>query len=255
MLSARYRDLILYKTLADLRAEAARTYIGFLWWVLDPLIFMAIFYVVFGLLLKRGTPDFVPFLLVGLVSWRWFQNTITHSATAILGGRGLMQQVYVPKVIFPLVVILTDLVKFGLVLGLLLVYLWLSGFSIGWTYLALPVLLLTQFLLIVGLTLLVAAFVPFAPDLKYLVEHLLQILFYFSGIFFSGSTIPKNYQTYFYLNPMASIVEAYRDILIYQQWPNWLALALIAALGFGISVLAYRWVMRNDHLYPKLVQR
>jgi len=255
VLNARYRDLILYKALADLRAEAARTYIGFLWWVLDPLIFMAIFYVVFGLLLKRGTPDFISFLLVGLVSWRWLQNTIIHSATSILGGRGLMQQVYVPKIVFPLVVILTDLVKFGVVLGLLLIYLWLAGFSIGWTYLALPILLLAQFLLIVGLTLLVAALVPFAPDLKYLVEHSLQILFYFSGIFFSSSTISGNYKTYFYLNPMASIIEAYRDILMHHKWPNWLALASVAALGLAISILMYQWIMRNDHLYPKLVQR
>lgn len=255
MLSAHYRDLIFYKTLADLRAEAARTYIGFLWWIIDPLIFMAIFYVVFGLLLKRSVPDFVPFLLIGLVSWRWFQNTITHSATSILGGRGLMQQVYVPKVIFPLVVILTDLVKFGLVLALLLIYLWVAGFGIGWTYLALPVLLLTQFVLIVGLTLVVAAFVPFVPDLKHLVEHSLQILFYFSGIFFSGSTIPEKYQTYFYLNPMANVIEAYRDILMYQKWPNWLALMLTAVFGLGISILAYRFVQHNDHLYPKLIKR
>ena len=255
MLSARYRDLILYKTLADLRAEAARTYIGFLWWVLDPLIFMAIFYVVFGLLLKRSTPDFVPFLLIGLVSWRWFQNTITHSATSILGGQGLMQQVYVPKVVFPLVVILTDLVKFGVVLVILLVYLWIAGFNAGWTYIALPVLLITQFLLILGLTLLVSAIVPFLPDFKYLTDHTLQILFYFSGIFFAGSTIPENYQIYFYLNPMANIIEAYRDILMYQQYPNWLALALIAALGLGISTSAYRWIQQNDHLYPKLMKR
>ncbi|MCC8992943.1 MAG: ABC transporter permease [Candidatus Contendobacter sp.] len=255
MLNARYRDLILYKTLADLRAEAARTYIGFLWWVLDPLIFMAIFYVVFGLLLRRSTPDFVPFLLIGLVSWRWFQNTITHSATSILGGRSLMQQVYVPKIIFPLVIILTDLVKFGLVLMLLLIYLWLAGFSVGWTYLALPALLMTQFLLILGLTLSVAAVVPFVPDLKYLTEHALQILFYFSGIFFSGASIPENYQPYFYLNPMASIIEAHRDILIYQKWPNWLALALIAVLSMMISFLAYHWIKKNDHLYPKLARR
>ncbi len=255
MLSTRYRDLILYKTLADLRAEAARTYIGFLWWIFDPLIFMMILYVVFGLLLKQGTPDFVPFLLVGLVSWRWFQNTITHSATSILEGRGLMQQVHVYKIMLPLVVILTDLVKFGIVLILLLIYLWLAGFSIEWTYIALPILLLTQFLLILGLTLLVAAFVPFAPDLKYLVEHSLQILFYFSGVFFPGSSIPENYQTYFYLNPMASIIEAYRDILMYHKWPNWLALALVSLLGLAISILMYNWLMRNDHLYPKLVEK
>ena len=255
MLSAHYRDLILYKTQADLRAEAAKTYIGFLWWVLDPLMFMMIFYVVFGLLLKRATPDFVPFLLIGLVSWRWFQNTISHGATAILGGRGLMQQVYLPKAILPLVVILTDLVKFGVVLGLMLIYLWSAGFGVGWSYLALPALLLSHFLLILGLTLLVAAIVPFVPDLRFLVEHLLQIVFYMSGIFFSGATIPERYQPYFYLNPMANIIEAYRDILLHHTWPNWSALAIVAALGFGISLLAYEFLTRNDHLYPKLVQR
>jgi lipopolysaccharide transport system permease protein len=255
MLSAHHRDLIFYKTLADLRAEAAKTYIGFVWWVLDPLIFMAIFYVVFGLLLKRATPDFVPFLLIGLVAWRWFQNTIAHGATAILGGRGLMQQVYVPKVIFPLVVILTDLVKFSVVLALLLVYLWWAGFGVGWTYLALPVLLLTHFLLILGLTLLVAAIVPFAPDLRFLVEHTLQIAFFLSGIFFAGSTIPEPYQPYFYLNPMAHLIEAYRDILLYQTWPNALALGAIALLGLGLSLTAYQILARNDHLYPKLAHR
>ncbi|MEZ5600916.1 MAG: hypothetical protein R3F36_07955 [Candidatus Competibacteraceae bacterium] len=83
MLSAHYRDLILYKTQADLRAEAAKTYIGFLWWVLDPLMFMMIFYVVFGLLLKRATPDFVPFLLIGLVCPAVVSVCISHGATAI----------------------------------------------------------------------------------------------------------------------------------------------------------------------------
>ena len=170
-------------------------------------------------------------------------------------NRDLMQQVYVPKVIFPLVVILTDLVKFSVVLALLLIFLWLAGFGVKWTYLALPALLLTQFLLTLGLTLLVAAIVPFAPDLRFLVEHALQIAFYLSGIFFAGSTIPAPYQAYFYLNPMAHLIEAYRDILLHQTWPNGLALALIAALGLGLSILAYRWVTHNDHLYPKLAHR
>lgn len=255
MLSSHHRDLILYKTLADLRAEAAKTYIGFIWWVLDPLIFMAIFYMVFAVLLKQTTPNYVPFLLIGLVAWRWFQNTITHGATAILGNRALMQQVYVPKVIFPLVVVLTDLVKFGVVLSLLLVYLWCSGFSVGWVYLALPVLLLAQFLLTLGLTLLAAAIVPFAPDLRFLVEHALQLIFYFSGVLFAGSTIPEPYRPYFYLNPMAHLIEGYRDILLYRNWPNGPALTAIILLGLGLSLLAYQLLARNDHLYPKLAHR
>ncbi len=126
--SARYLELIVYKAIADLRAEAARTYIGMVWWVLDPIIFMGIFYVVFVVLLRGGTPHYVQFLLVGLVPWRWFQTTLMHGAGAIADGEGLMRQVYLPKMVFPLVVVLTDLFKFLVVLALVLLFLWSSGF-------------------------------------------------------------------------------------------------------------------------------
>ena len=255
MWNVHYRDLILYKTLADLRTESAKTSMGFLWWVLDPLLFMVIFYVVFGLLMKRGTEDFVPFLLVGLVAWRWFQNTISHGANAILGGRGLMHQVYVPKIVFPLVVILTDLVKFIFVFSILILYLWLAGFGVNPAYLALPLVLIAQFALIVGLTLWVAALVPFVPDLKFLIDHLLHVLFFMSGIFFAGSSIAKHYQPYFYLNPMANLIEAYRDILMHGAWPNWSALAMIAGLGTALILLSGRLLAHNDHLYPKWIPR
>lgn len=250
-----YLHLIAYKAYADLRAESTKTYIGFLWWVLDPIIFMAIFYVVFGLLMNRGTVDFVPFLLIGLVAWRWFQNTISHGANSILGGRGLMHQVYVPKIIFPLVVVLTDLVKFFVVLGVLLLYLWSAGYGIGPAYLALPLVFLVQFLLIVGLTLLASALVPFLPDLKFLLDHLLHMMFFLSGIMFDGATVPERYQTYFYLNPMANLLEAYRDILMHDAWPDWSALLVIGLFGGAVILLSDRFIAYYDHLYPKLIPR
>ncbi|MEZ5600915.1 MAG: hypothetical protein R3F36_07950 [Candidatus Competibacteraceae bacterium] len=120
---------------------------------------------------------------------------------------------------------------------------------------ALPALLLSHFLLILGLTLLVAAIVPFVPDLRFLVEHLHADRFLYVWDFLFRATIPERYQPCFYLNPMANIIEAYRDILLHRTWPNWSALAIVAVLGFGISLLAYEFLTRNDHLYPKLVQR
>lgn len=252
MLTSRYIELILYKTYADLRAEAAKTYIGFLWWVLDPIIFMLIFYVVFGLLFQRGTENFVPFLLTGLVSWRWFQNTVSHSANTILGNQALMRQVYLPKIIFPIVTILTDLAKFGLVLTLLLIFLWIYGFGVGITYLALPVLLISQLMLITALAWFVAALVPFLPDLKILVDHLLHITFFLSGIFFAGSSIPEQYQFFFYLNPMANIIEGYRDILVHNQWPNWNALFLTGLISSVIAIFSYHLLVHYDRVYPKV---
>ena len=252
MLQPRYFELILYKTYADLRTETEKTYIGFLWWVIDPIIFMAIFYVVFGLLLNRGTADFVAFLLIGLVAWRWFQNTVTHGANALVDNRNLMRQVYIPKIVFPLVTICTDFVKFCFVFVLLLVYLWLSGYPVNVSYLALPMLLITQLLLILATTCFVAAVVPFFPDLRIFVQHIMQAAFFLSGIFFSSEKIPEAYRVYFYANPMANLIEAYRDILLHGRWPSLSALTIIGLSSLIAFIGAHRLLMRYDYTYPKI---
>jgi hypothetical protein len=94
----RHFDLRWYKTLA----EVARTYAGFLWWVLDPILFMVIFYLVFCVLLERGGEHFVQFLLIGLVAWCWFHSTLTHGCNALPAGSGLIRRVYLPKVLLVL---------------------------------------------------------------------------------------------------------------------------------------------------------
>lgn len=247
-----YKDLILYKTFADLRAESAKTYIGVLWWIIDPIIFMLIFYFVFDVLMKRGVPDFVPFLLIGLAAWRWFQGTLVNGSNAILAGRGLFRQVYIPKVVFPLVVIFTDMFKFSVVLAVLLIFLWVYGFPITIFYLAFPFVLLVQFILITGATFFLSGIVPFFPDLKIMVNHVLQLLFFVSGIIFSIDIIPEQYKIYFYINPIANIIQAYRDVLMYQRWPEWIPLLSIAGFSVVLLCLSYLFLAYNEHRYPKL---
>jgi lipopolysaccharide transport system permease protein len=248
-----YIDLILYKTYADLRAETERTYLGFLWWIFEPIMFMLVFYVIFGVLLQRGSEDFVAFLLVGLITWQWLAATINHGGQTILGNRLLMLQVYLPKLIFPIILILTDSVKFIFVFSLLLLYLWFTGFPPNLTYLALPLLLLTQFLLISACTILFAVIVPFLPDLRFVVQNILQAVFFMSGIFFhAAEVVPVDYQGYFYLNPMACLIEDYRAVLMYAQWPDWSTLAIIATVSVVTLALAAWLAHYFDYLYPKI---
>ena len=143
-LMGRILELILHKTYADLRAEAAKTYNNYLWWILDPILSMLVFYLVFGLLFQRGGEGFIAFLLIGLVVWNWYKQTISHAGNAILAGKGLMNQVHVPKLVFPLVTMLTDLSKFLVVFVILLGFLWLSGYGASPAYQALPLVLLAQ---------------------------------------------------------------------------------------------------------------
>lgn len=253
MARAHYLELLLYKTYADLRAEAARTYISFLWWIIEPLIFMAVFYVVFGLVFQRYDEEFVPSLLIGLVTWRWFDNTVRTGANAIVANHGLMQQVYLPKHLFPSVAVLVSTAKFLLVFVLLLALLQYLAPGISMAYLWLPVPLLVEFLLVSGTAMLVAALVPFFPDLRIIIGNALLLLFFLSGVFFSVDKIPEQYRQYLFLNPMAGLIDAYRNILISSRSPPLGRMAIIALLSVILIVTA-RWLLRRyDRRYARRV--
>lgn len=246
-----YLELVWYKARADLRAEAARAYLGTLWWVLEPLLYMAVFYLVFSVLLQRGGEGFVPFLLSGLVVWRWFGASVGRGANAIPANARLMLQVYLPKYLFPAIVLVTNTLKFLIVFGLLLLYLAIVEGSWSWSWMALPVLLAIQFLFIMACASLLAVVVPFVPDLKILIYNGLTLMFFMSGIFFDVASVPEHIRFYFYFNPMSTLIEAYRNVLLQNMWPNWQALAVIIVVSLlGIGAALYL-LTRYDRLYAK----
>jgi lipopolysaccharide transport system permease protein len=249
----RYLELIGYMSYAQLRAEVARYYIGFIWWVLEPVLYLAAFYLVFGVALQRGGEGYLPFLLTGLVVWKWFGSTVQMAATAIRANAGLIKQVYLPKFVFPCVVIVSNLFKFSLVFALLLAVLWAMGHVPNLAWFSLPVIMLSQLLLIAGVSLLVAALVPFLPDLKLVIDNGLILMLFLSGVFFEISSIPDSVRQFFWLNPMAVVIEAYRAVLLGAQWPYWPALA---AVLIGSAVLVYvslRVLSRFDRTYAKVL--
>lgn len=248
-----FLELLFCDTYMTLRAEAARTYISFLWWFIEPIIFLIVFYLVFGLLLERFSPDFIPQILVGLVTFRWFSNTLGRGSKAIVGGRGLMRQVYVPKILFPCVLILGNTFKFSIVFSVLIASFLFYGISANWTFAALPILLLTQFLFITGCTFVAAAVVPFVPDLKFLIDNVLTVMFFVSGVFFSLRRIPEQYQEYVFLNPMAALIDAYRGVLLGGLWPDWHRLVAIVLCSLLMIAAGAYFIHRYDRAYPRAI--
>lgn len=249
---ARYWSLIAYKTYAELRAESERTYIGYAWWGVEPILSMGVYYVVFKWILERGTENYAAFLIVGLVPWRWLSTGILHGANAILSARSLIHQVYVPKVVFPIVSLLTDTFKFLVILALLLVFVVLSGYPVGAYYLALPVVIIVQGIFTAGLILLVAGIVPFLPDIRMVLDNLVRLWLFLSGVFYTMESLPERLWPYFRWNPMVAILDSYRDILMYGRWPDFQDL-LVIAVGSSVLLLAgAALIRRNDYRYPKL---
>ncbi|TXH91691.1 MAG: ABC transporter permease [Pseudomonas sp.] len=248
-----YWEILCYGVYSELRTEIARRFLGFLWWIIEPIMYMAVFYVVFGMALRQGGADYVPFLLSGMIAWKWFDGSVRQASVSIPTNAGLVQQVYVPKLLFGLIQIFSNTFKFLIVLSLLLVFLLLTGKVPSVEWLGLVPVILTQLLLIIAVGLLLAAVIPFAQDLKLVVDNLLMLMMFMSGIFFSSDQVPESMRAAFEFNPMVLLISAYRDVLLHNQWPLWGALGYCVVLALPILGAALLILQRNERRYPKLL--
>lgn len=163
-----------------------------------------------------------------------------------------MQQVYLPKMVFPFVSVLVDTVKFVCAFSLLLAALVLFEYPVGIAWVALPLVLGVQLLLILGASCLLAAAVPFLPDLEVMLSHVFRMLFFVSGVFYAIDSVPVEYRFYLRLNPIASLIEAYRGILLAGELPAWEPLAWISIASVVAWCAGYAAIRRYDCQYPKL---
>ncbi|MBC8205659.1 MAG: ABC transporter permease [Kiritimatiellaeota bacterium] len=245
-------NLIFYKACAELRAEAARTYAGFLWWIIEPLISMGIYYLVFSFILARNIENYAVFLCCGLIPWRWFQSSVMCGANSVISSRSLMQQVYIHKLIFPCTSLLSNTFKFLIILALLIAFVLLSGYPISIKYTAIPIIMLAQGAFIAGCTLWCAAIMPFLPDFRLLLLNLLQLMMFMSAIFYKVEAVPEKLQTLLLLNPMTGIISGYRDILLFQKWPDWSYLGAILFVSTLLAVSGSLVIHRFNRIYPKI---
>jgi lipopolysaccharide transport system permease protein len=249
-----FNDLLLYKIRADLRVDARGYYLGYVWWVLEPIFEMAIFYVVFSFVMGRGGEHYVQSLLIGLLAWKWFSSTITSCMTSISKGKGLMQQVVIPKLFFPLVEIGTNTVKASISSLLLVLFLTATGFVISTAHSWLPLILLSQLLFITAVGFFLAAMTPYLPDFRFMVSLSMRGIFFLSAIFYTPDRFPEHVRPLFMLNPVACFIDAYRAILLHQQVPAYLPqIAAWSLISVLLIVLMVRFVARREMKYPRIV--
>lgn len=246
-------DFIRVNVSADFRLEAAQNRLGVFWWFMEPLMMMAIFYVVFGLVLERGGNGFVYYLLVGISSWMWFTSTVTRTMNSISRSAQLIQQIYIPKYLLPCVAVCVEFLKSMIVFGLLLALLaGLKGVTMSWLHL--PTIMLTQLLFSAACGVVMAGLVPFANDLKFVVQLSLRALMFLSGVFFLiDDKIPEPYVDYLLLNPMANIITEFRNILVDGMAPNWPLILTINGVSILMLAIGFGLIHHFDRRYPKVL--
>lgn len=250
-----YNGYIFSKTVGNLASEASKTYLSYLWWLLDPILSLIVYYLVFDKLLQRGTEDFVVFLVIGVLTWHWFAQGVTNSMAAIQNAAGLVGKHRFPKILLPSVTVLTVTVKFLISFLLLLVFLLLYGIQPTIHALGVLPLLALQFILICACAYAACLLNTFIPDFKFIIPNVMRFGLFLSGIFYSIEQLPKAYQPYFDLNPMAVMLTAYRDVLMYQRWPDMeklLPVLCFAILLYLVMVALYR---RLEDTIPRVLMQ
>ena len=232
---ARTWDLLLLMSAREVKLRYQETVLGFLWTMAKPLLLALVFAFALNYVLRIKDPGgapFVLFLLSALFPWTWFQSSIQFSAASFSNNAPLLKKVYFPRFVLPLSAVTSQLFHFVLSIPILVVLL------LAWDYvpgpqwvLGFPLLVAIQFLMLAGLALLVASFNVFLRDLEHLVEVLMMLWLYLTPIIYPLSAVEARLGKVVYLNPMASLIQAWRDLFLYDQLPGldiWPAVAFAA---------------------------
>lgn len=243
----RRKDLIIYLIQSGLKAEHRNSYLGYFWWLLDPLLGVVVYYFLISVILERGGENFAVFLVIGLVSWRWTNTVINSSAKSILKYASIINQVYLPKAIFPLTGTFAQMVNFSFGLVIVALFLVIFGVIPGWQAIYLPIIILVQLVFLLAIALFLAYISVFIRDIENLLTHVTRILFYSSPIIWEGGRLPEQYQWVVTINPIAQIVNSYRDVLMFQTSPNFFALTIILVTSAVFVYLFLYYYSKNEH--------
>lgn len=247
-------EVFFTKLIFNIKSEAAETYLSYAWWLLEPVLMVAVLYVVFGIFLATGESNFAVFLVCGQIPFQWFSKSVTNSANSIIAGRGLINQVSIPKPFFPLLVIFQDASKQLIVFVFMLAFMAFCVDEVSWTWLSIIPVILTQFLLIAAASLISAAITPFLPDFKFLIATALLALLFASGIFYSfDSVLLEEHQRLFLLNPMANLIKNYRQVLMDNAQPDWMALLNISLACGAVIFAMFLYYRKTDKVYARVI--
>lgn len=241
----RHRELAGVLVARSLKLRYRGSALGFAWTLLNPLLLMLVYVLVFSVYLRIDMDRYAAFLLSGLVPWIWFSSSVQQGATSILEGAPLVTRSQFPPEVLPVVALTANTVNFLLTLPLLLAVLVGAGVPLGRPLLALPVLVALQYVLCLGPVLLVAAATVYFRDLQHLLTHLLTVLLFLTPVFYPATLIPEPFRFWMLLNPLAVVVGAFQDALYFNRAPRWPALLGVLVLALALLWLAGAYFRRH----------
>lgn len=243
-----YREMINSLVRKDLRGRYKGSALGFLWTFINPLLQLGVYTLVFSFVLKNGNKPYSLFLFVALIPWIFFSSSVTGGSSSVLASKEMIKKIYFPREIMPIANVTSSFVNmllcFIVIFGVLIFMGW--GFNFV-ALIYLPLIMIIEYILCLGIALLTSAFTVYFRDLEYILGIITMAWMYVTPVMYPSSTVLDQlsqtkyaqYANLWYLNPMTSIIDAYRDILFYKQVPQMSTLLLALGLGLFFVIVGY----------------
>ena len=250
-----FRELLYFLVWRDVKVRYKQTVIGATWVILQPLLTMAIFTVIFGHLAKLpsdGLPYSI-FTYTALLPWNYFSQAVTRSGASLVGDANLVKKVYFPRLIIPLASVLSPLVDFVVSFVLLSAMVAWFGIAPGWGLLALPLFLLLAFMTALAVGLWLSPLNSKYRDVGYTIPFLTQFWMYASPVAYSVRLVPEKWRLIYSLNPMAGVIEGFRWALLGNESPAFGAMAVSAFVVIALLLSGIVFFKRMERTLADIV--
>jgi len=251
----KYHAYVKYASKAELKSEVASSYLTWLWWILDPLFFMLIYTFIVEIVFSTSVPKLPVFVMCGITIWNFFNKNLVTCVKIIRSNRAIISQKYIPKFMLVVEKLYVNSIKF--VISFMLLVLMAILFRVDITYNILYIIPLVLLLLVLsfGLSNILAHFGVFIEDSANILQIILRLVFYLSGIFYSISDrLPQNLvNVMLKTNPIAYIIEDFRNVFMYGTSINYSLYLYWLLISIIISVISVKLIYKYENSYAKVM--
>ena len=220
----------------DLRGRYKGSVLGFLWTFINPLLQLVVYTIVFSFILKTNIERYYLYLFVALIPWIFFSSSITVGSASIVAQKDLIKKIYFPRMVIPISYVTSSFVNMLLCFIVIFAVIIFSGAGINFlALLTLPVIMLVEYILALGMAMLTSAITVYFRDLEHILGIVTMAWMYMTPIMYDKSIVPENLMPIFNLNPMTHVIECYRAVLYEKKIPD--LTTLLSAAGLGILIL------------------
>ncbi len=237
-----YRAMIASLVKRDLKGRYKGSSLGFLWTFLNPLLQLAVYTMVFSVIMRSGIKDYYLFLFVALIPWIFFSTSLTGGASCIMMQQDMVKKIYFPREVLPVAYVTSQFVNMLFSFLAVFLVLLLARYTFyPAALLCLPVIMFVEYILALGFTMIMSALTVYIRDLEYILSILAMAWQFLTPVMYSMEQVPGEVRWIFSMNPMTYVITAYRDILYYGKMPE--MDTLLSAVILGVTMLATGWAV------------